>query len=138
MRDRRAAREFDASMALEALEKRLPANLANDASFLRIKADWQQLRREGLTWDAEANLTAHTRLIEQLRLFEVSVADEYLLTLDPEIATFYLIDTTVNKLPQALEHLGQLRAYGTSILARKKIAEHQKIKLHNLIAELST
>ena len=138
MRDMRAAREIDAAKTFEAMEKKLPANLASNEFFLRIKADWQQLRKEGLGWNFETNFTAHTSLIDQLHLFEVHIADEYLLTLDPDIATYYLIDTTVNKLPHALEHLGQLRAYGTSILTRKKITGQQKIKLHNLIAELGT
>jgi diguanylate cyclase (GGDEF)-like protein/PAS domain S-box-containing protein len=138
MRYIRAAREIEASRAFEAMEKKLPANLTSDENFRRIKADWQQLRKEGLDWNIETNFTAHTNLIEQLHLFEIFVADEYLLTLDPEIATFYLIDTTIHKLPHALEHLGQLRAYGTSILAKKKIDEHQKTKLNNLIAELGT
>jgi len=46
------------------------------------------------------------------------VADEYALTLDPELSTYYLIDTIVNKLPHMIEHLAQLRAYGTGILAQ--------------------
>lgn len=37
-----------------------------------------------------------------------------------------------------LEHLGQLRAYGTGILSGKQITAHQKIKLNNLIAELDS
>ena len=136
MRDRRAAMEMEVAKTLEAMEKKLPAHLASDEDFLRIKADWQQVRKEGLNWNFETNFTAHTRLIEQLHLFQISVADEYLLTLDPAINTYYVIDTTVNKLPHALEHLGQLRAYGASILTQKNIGEQQKVKLNNLIDEL--
>lgn len=133
-----AAGEAAAVMAFDAMEKSLPADLTTGEPFLRIKADWQQLRRDGYGWEMDINFAAHTRLIEQLHLFRVFVADEYLLTLDPEISSFYLIDTAINKLPHAIEHLGQLRAYGTGILAGKQVAEDQKIKLNNLIAELNT
>jgi diguanylate cyclase (GGDEF)-like protein/PAS domain S-box-containing protein len=138
MRSLRAAKEDAAVKAFDAMEKRLPPGLASSEPFLRIKADWQLLRKAGLSWKIETNFAAHTRLLEQLHLFEIFVADEYLLTLDPEIASFYLIDTAIHKLPHAIEHLGQLRAYGTGILAKKRLADHQKIKLNNLIAELDS
>ncbi|MDH4215709.1 MAG: PAS domain S-box protein, partial [Gallionella sp.] len=138
MRDRRAARETEASTALETMEAKLPAHLAADEKYRRIKADWQRLRKDGLDWNVAANFTAHTLLIEQLHTFQIFIADEYWLTLDSEVTTYYLIDTAINKLPHTLEQLGQLRAYGTGILTRRNLSEQQKIKLHNLLAELDT
>ncbi|HYR05438.1 MAG TPA: EAL domain-containing protein, partial [Gallionella sp.] len=64
------------------------------------------------------------------------VADEYSLILDPELSTFYLIDTIINKLPHALEHLGQLRAYSTGILAKKQTTAQQQIEMNILVVEL--
>src|SRR3989338_4919245 len=138
MQDRRAVREREAAEAFKAMEGKLPPRLVSGEDFLRIKADWERLRKEGLLWTADENFAAHTRLIEQLQSFEASVADDYALILDAELDTYYLIDTNVNKLPRVLEHLGQLRAYGTGILARKQITERQKIKLNNLIAGLDS
>jgi len=138
MRDRRAAKESEAAEAFKAMEGVLPPGLASNEDFRLIKASWERLRKEGLHWTTDENFAAHTRLIKQIQLFEVFVADEYLLILDPEIATFYLIDTAINKLPHALEYLGQLRAYGTMILARKRITEPQKTKLNSLVAELDS
>src|SRR5574340_82585 len=136
MRDRRAIKEKEAAAAFKAMEEKLPANLASNKNFRLIKADWERLLKEGLHWTVAENFTAHTRLVEQLQLFEVFIADEYLLTLDPELSTFYLLDTSVNKLPHTLEHLGQIRAYGTGILAKKQITEPQKAELRVMVAEL--
>src|SRR3989338_3395489 len=138
MQDRSAAQEREAAEAFKAMEGKLPPRLVSGEDFLRIKADWERLRKEGLLWTADENFAAHSRLIEQLQSFEASVADDYALILDAELDTYYLIDTNVNKLPRVLEHLGQLRAYGTGILARKQITERQKIKLNNLIAGLDS
>jgi len=135
MRDRRAAREREAVEAFKTMEGVLPPGLASSKDFQRIKADWERLRKEGLQWTVTENFAAHTRLVEQLQLFELSVADDYALTLDTELTTFYLIDTTINRLPHALEHLGQLRAYGTGILARKQITESQKARINSLMGE---
>ena len=138
MRGKRAAQEEKASAIFKTMEGRLPAGLASGDDFRAIRASWAQLRQEGPSWTMEVNFAAHTSLIEQLQSFKVSIADEYLLTLDPEIASYYLIDTSINKLPHALERLGQIRAYGTGVLVKKQITQHQHIKLHTLMAELDT
>ncbi|MBI1888176.1 MAG: EAL domain-containing protein [Nitrosomonadales bacterium] len=138
IRDRLAANEKEAAEAFNAMEGRLPHDLTRNENFRRIKASWESSRKDGLRWTMDENLTVHTSLIRQMRLFHAFIADEYALSMDTEIATFYLIDTIVNKLPDALEHFGQIRGYGTGILAKKQITERQKIKLGSLIAELDS
>jgi diguanylate cyclase (GGDEF)-like protein/PAS domain S-box-containing protein len=138
MRDSRAAQEEKAAAAFKVMEEKLPAKLTSGEDFRAIRANWERLRKEGLNWTVEANFAAHTSLIRQIQSFKVTAADEYLLTLDPELASFYVIDTGLNKLPHALEHLGQIRAYGTGILTKKQVSEQQKTKLNILMAELDT
>jgi len=136
VRGRRAMQEEKAVAAFNAMEGKLPASLTSGDDFRAIRINWARLRKEGLNWTIEANFAAHTDLIRQLELLKVSAADEYLLTLDPELASFYLIDTTLHKLPHALEHLGQIRAYGSGILTRKQVSGQQKTRLSILIAEV--
>ena len=136
LRDRRAATEMEAAGLFDAMESQLPAELASGEAFRNIKADWARLRKEGLDWTVAENFAAHVRLLEQIYSIELVIADKYALILDPEASTYYLIDTTINKLPHALEHLGQLRAYGAGILASKQISEQQKDELNRLIIEL--
>lgn len=138
MEGRRAAKEREVADAFSVLERKLPAHLISSEGFRHIKAEWERLRIDGLHKSAYGNFTQHTRLIEQVQLFKELIADDYALITDAELATFYLIDTTVNKIPHVVEHLGQLRAYGTFILAAKQITERQIITIHNLIAELES
>ncbi|MDD5300379.1 MAG: EAL domain-containing protein [Gallionella sp.] len=138
MQNRRATKENEIVEAYKALEGGLPASLASSEDFQRIRASWERLRKEGLNWPMAENFTAHNSLIEQMLLFETFVADEYALTLDTKLDTSYLIDTVINQLPHTLEHLGQLRAYGTGILTRKQINESQKVKLNALMVELNS
>ena len=136
MRDSRADMEREATKALDEIWGKQFYGMASNEDLQHIKADWERLRKEGLNWTAAENFATHTRLINRMQSFEAIVADEYALTLDPELSTFYLIDTIVNKLPHALEHLGQLRAYGTGILAKKQATAQQKIELGALVVEL--
>lgn len=138
MRDRRTEQEAKVAAAFRNLQERLPDNLDSNGNFQNIRTDWERTRQEGLKQTASGNFAAHTHLIEQLQTFGVSVADRYLLTLDPEIATSYLIDTFLNKLPDTLEHLGRIRAFGTIILADKQISEEQKDYLNAQIGGLES
>jgi methyl-accepting chemotaxis protein len=81
------------------------------------------IEKEGLESDPAREFSeAHNRLIDDLLAFQAAIADEYALTNDPDIDSAYLIDTAVDKLPQALERMGQLRALGTGVLTRKQAA----------------
>jgi diguanylate cyclase (GGDEF)-like protein/PAS domain S-box-containing protein len=114
----------------------LNANFSVHPDWQHLEADWKVLRAQEHLLPLVDNFIANTALIEKLQQFKVSIADDYALTFDGDIAFYYLIDTTVNKLPMALEQLSQMRTFGTSILIKKQLSDTQKIKLFILIAEL--
>ncbi|MDP2098565.1 MAG: EAL domain-containing protein [Methylobacter sp.] len=132
----RKAKQTEAVTALHTTGQRLPDHLVQGEDWMLIKSAWQQLQINGMQWTAEKNFTTHTDLIAQLLKFEQRIADDYALTLAPDIDAFYLLDTTINKLPLLLEQLGQIRALGTSILSNRQLPEQQKSALTALIAEL--
>jgi len=136
MRDKRALQEKKTTADFDALEEKLPASLASGEDFRLIRSSWEQLRHKGLGLTVTGNFTEHTLLIERLHSLKVFIADEYLLTLDPDLDTYYLIDTAINKLPFTLERLGQIRAYGSGIMASKQLTELQKTDLGFMVAEL--
>lgn len=135
VKDRITAIENQMESAFQNIDATLPADLTSSLSFQRIRQEWAQLCGQRLDWTMAENFATHTHLIRQIRSFETFIADEYALTLDPEPATFYLIDAIVNRLPPVLEYLGQLRAYGTGILAEKQISEAQRAQLNTLLGK---
>ena len=137
MRDKHTATEREAVEAFKYMEGKLPVSLVASEDFRHIKADWELLRKDGLKWTIAENFAAHTRLIEHIQSFELLMADEYLLVMDQDITTYYLIDIATNKLSRLLEHLGRLRAYGTGILISRKISEDQRVELKIMLAELN-
>ncbi|MBL6987486.1 MAG: EAL domain-containing protein [Methylobacter sp.] len=132
----RAAKLIETSAAFFALKSLLPIHLILSEEWIRIESNWYRLQADGLNWAVEENFAAHTHLINALLDFEMVVADEYALTIDPDLGSSYLIDTAIWKLPRALERLGQVRAFGAGILAKKQLSESQKIILITLIAQL--
>ena len=90
-----------------------------------LDKDWQavrqaleplsQGRREG---DRAAVFAAHTRQVKALRNLVSRVGESSGLLLDPEAATFFLMDITVERMLPLTEVAGLLRGQGAGLLAR--------------------
>ncbi|HEY6896490.1 MAG TPA: methyl-accepting chemotaxis protein [Rhodocyclaceae bacterium] len=128
----------DADARFAEVEALLPAKAKAGEAWGKLKADWAQLHGGVLALAPPESFARHTRLIGDALVLQIAVADETLLTLDPEIGTHYLIDTVVVKLPAVLERLGQMRARGTGILTKKEISDAQKAELSGLLGELDS
>lgn len=138
MKEKREAKELDVVAAIKTLEpKLLPALVAHN-DWKKVLADWDNIRKDGLSWTTTESLGAHGRLIEDVLTFQAVVADEYHLTNDPDIDSMYLVDTALGKLPLALERLGKLRAAGTGILTKKQILQQQQVDMTSLLSELNS
>ncbi|TXT20676.1 MAG: diguanylate cyclase/phosphodiesterase [Gallionellaceae bacterium] len=138
LREARAAKGQEIIEAFAALEGRLPPNLASSEDWQRIRKSWEDLQMAGLGWDVARNFNAHSQVIDRMLMFKVVVSGEYVLPLDPQIDTSYLIDVAINRLPMALEHLGQVRARGLDSLGKKALSDPQQLALKTLIEEFNT
>ncbi len=132
----RATLEGQVTSSLAELQTSLPTRYAHSQRMKMLIEDWKRLIDQDRAKDFTRSFEAHTRLINQMMLFTIQVADGYALTLDPDIDTYYLIDSSISKLPVAIEDLAQVRAYGSTILAAKSVAVEQKVRMRALIAQL--
>jgi len=136
MKDRRVAKEREVGEALQALAPHMPPALVEGEAWQRVRKSWKDLAADGMNLVATENFAAHTRLIDEVLILQVAMADEYALTNDPEIDSMYLIDTAIGKMPTALERLGRLRAMGTGVLSKKQLLQQQQVDMTALLAEL--
>ncbi|MBA2592618.1 MAG: hypothetical protein H0U97_10350 [Gammaproteobacteria bacterium] len=74
--------------------------------------DWTRIASGMQDVTREQRLAATDTLLVRLRKSIQDVADSSNLTLDPEIHTYYLMDTLSQKIPQALQFLGDGRDAG--------------------------
>lgn len=132
----RITKEHIAADAFNALESSLPLSMRQLDSWKDIADTWQSIRLQGMQWTQAKNFSAHTQIINELLYLESIIADDYGLTADSDLDTFYLTYTSGNELLRALEHLGQMRAYGTAILGVKNITEQQAFDMATLLTLL--
>lgn len=136
MRKAHNAKENDINAALDELERQLPSDLSSGEEWKNIKTHWEGLREGRFTGTSEESFAAHTDLINRLQIFMVSIADLRGLTLETDIGIYYSIETAISALPRALERMGQIRAYGTGILASNQASVLQQHRILELITEL--
>lgn len=135
----RQSRETELDRALANIAGVMSAN-PDDASLLTqldaIKGTWQALGRAVKTKaiSGPESYQRHTVLIaEQLRMLE-SIVDTSGLALDPNAASFHLISAVLGDLPQLTEHLGQARALGSVLLAKRAASPEDKVQINVLVS----
>jgi diguanylate cyclase (GGDEF)-like protein/PAS domain S-box-containing protein len=101
-----------------------------------IEADWDNLHKLGLSGTASENFLAHNRILQKLQTMKRHTADQSALSVDPDIDAHYLLDTSIDTLPMALETIAQIRGLGSGILARRQASGEQKLQLHILLSDL--
>ena len=128
-------KELEAELAR--VESALSESLRNGGDWQAIRADWSRLANEGFAMRLSANIAAHRVLISKILVFAAEVSDYYQLTQDPEIGSFYLMDTALVKLPALLETLGRMRANGTGVLAAGVLEPAQASMLNIGLASIN-
>ena len=136
MKDKRAAKEKELADAVMATDAALSGKLRDLPAWKAIRDDWEAIRKDGLSWTPPDNIKRHTQMIDKALVFMVDVADETQLTLDPEMNTYYFMDTVVSKMPAMLEPMGITRARGTGVLTKKELAPQMRIDIAATIAQM--
>ncbi len=133
---KRQAKEADVSQAFAAVEQSLSPALAQAKEWQDAKAQWAQIQASGMSWAAPDNFARHTVAIRQLLDFLARVGEDSRLLLDPDFASSFMASMVVQRMPETLEPLGQLRARGTGILAKHLISDPQRVEISRLVSEV--
>ncbi len=115
---------------VDAINREFGAAFQTDAQWSRIKQAWKTLENKQFeNSDTEVVFKQHSALIADVIALVRLVANKSNLTLDPELDSFYLMDSVVNQLPPTIEELAQLRGLASGLLASKLITTAHKQKL---------
>ena len=118
-----ATARSQADVALAEVEKHLTASgdpLAVRPSFDKLKTAWAATAAAPTALDAEGR-TVYGPVVTQMQEFLVRIGDDSNLVLDPDVDSFYLINSMVLELPKAMENTGQTRAWSTFAAAKGQI-----------------
>jgi methyl-accepting chemotaxis protein len=114
----------------------LDDQLDTTKSFEIVKKDWESLQNGVRGLDAKAAADRHDALIANVITLITRVADNSNLTLDPDLDTYYLMDSVTTKLPAAAQSLSLLYGGGIAVAAQKQIATETRFELSSYRAQL--
>ncbi len=103
-----------------------------------VRADWQQLKDQVMKLDAESGARQHLDLIAAIRTMITHAGDTSNLILDPDLDSYYLMDTTLLALPQTQDRLAAVMADGEAVLERPYVTpqDRQQFAIYaNLLQE---
>jgi methyl-accepting chemotaxis protein len=132
-------RETDAAYVLvDALVKRIGSAPITQA-WSAPRADWEALRAAvaGKNITVPESYAGHVRLIAKLLKVNELVADFYALSLDPDKDSYQLIQAMYFQMPALSEELGQLRAKGAGLLAKKDASAAERQAISAIIARVN-
>ena len=114
---------------IDVTDKAYGPALKTTEKWQAVKAKWAELNKSGLSLNSEENFKSHTLLIEDMLSLISHIGETSNLRFDSELDSYYLIEAVVYKLPALSEYLGQARAIGSGIAAKKRINRDEKTRL---------
>ena len=117
-----AAVRSDLAAALKALESvhaRLGVQIGTDAAYKAMLAAGASVAAPSA--DNERTLLSHNAFVASVIALVTAAADGSNLTLDPELDTYYLMDSAMGTLPMLADLTGRMRGMGSAAIASGKV-----------------
>lgn len=115
--------------AIEEVDQRLGGTMKTTEHFRSMRRNWADLKEKALTLSAAESFSQHSRLIADVAELIRINCDQSNLILDPNLDTYYLVDSVCVQLPQTVEDLEFVRGVGTGIAAQRKITAEEVVQL---------
>ncbi len=87
-----------------------------------------------LSLPQQESFSTYSHIIDDILRLMVRIGDQSNLILDPELDSFYAMDSIINKIPSLFEELGHSRGLSAAILAKGSISRDEEVKLTMLIS----
>src|SRR5258708_5322868 len=133
--ENRIHKEID---VVDFIDKKGNASLSTTERWNALRVRWRGIESHERNLAPQESFRVHTLWIAELLDLIAHVGDTSTLILDPDLDTYYLMDTVVNKLPLMIEKTGQLRGLGAGYSARQKMTAEERVRFAILSSELQT
>ncbi len=108
--------------------------LGTTSSLERLRASWDRITSGLAGMKPEESFQLHTQLVAEILDLTWRVGVSSGITLDPYADGLYLGNAVIGPLPRAVEQMGQLRARGSGLLARRSATVAERGVLEGLVA----
>ncbi len=118
-----------AAQAIDVVDQQYGDALFTSTAWSAIKGKWAILKKGSPNMNPATSASSFSDLTDDILKLIVISGNSSNLILDPDIDSYYLMDTVINKLPPLTEYLSQIRSYGTVIPIAKKVTAEDVTRL---------
>jgi PAS domain S-box-containing protein len=119
-------------------ERKYGAMLNTGAKLSVLKENWRFLKNKTLSLDAAQTDDLYTKLILDLRALISHVGDTSNLILDPDLDTYYLMDSVLLKIPEGVDLIAKTGFAANLILEYRSMTADEKSQLITLSGLVSS
>ena len=119
------------------VDVRFGSSLGTTADFHEIEADWRAMQAHPPTPAANQSNPRSAQLIAETRRLITLVGDSSNLILDPELESYYVMDTLLLKLPESDARVTDLGLLANRIAKRRMISPGDTLQATALIGQIS-
>ncbi len=122
---------------IDAIDENFGKDLKSTQKWNLIKKNWADIKNiSNSAIKTEENLIKHNNVISNILSLIIDVADNSNLTLDPDIDTYYLMDSVTTKLPGLIDNIDRMTVPCANVISLKKISAEEKTDLLMLSANM--
>ncbi|WLR51945.1 methyl-accepting chemotaxis protein [Bacillus tianshenii] len=123
---------------IDTLNEEMGTALDTTAKWPELKKKWLEVPNVVFDLQPSKSFELHTAITSDTIDLIHYVADQSALSLDPELDTYYLMDSVVTKLPMLTESAGQARGLGTGIAAKRSATAGEQAQLISLRSNIQS
>ncbi|MBI4852954.1 MAG: HAMP domain-containing protein [Acidobacteria bacterium] len=122
---------------LDDVNSRLSTELKTTEKLGAVKNSWRNIKDKNNALKIEENFVLYSQLNIDLLALIAHAADTSTLILDPELDTYYLMDTNTARIPSLFEALGQAKSISLGVITRKALSPDERVKLAVLMDKIA-
>ncbi len=131
------AAQVDAALeALSTFDQKLSGKMGVGDQITALQQSWNRLKIQAPTMDSISNFEEHAALMVDIQKLIVRVGNNSQLVNDPEIDTYYLMQSTVFNIPILLEELSRLDSLGSSLLNKRSANTYERAEANALAVKI--
>jgi serine phosphatase RsbU (regulator of sigma subunit) len=106
---------------LQRVDRQFGATLKTTGKLPQIQATWQNILSRQREWSPETKVAEYQHLADELDQLRVVVGDQSNLILDPDLDTYYLMDTVLLTIPAMQQRIADIRLRSQQMMKHRGV-----------------
>lgn len=124
--------------AVNTVDSHYKDSLKVSKDWTKLKEQWPDLKGRALSFNVQQNLDAHADFINNIDSFITIIGNASNLVLDPDVDSYYVMDTVLTQIPQVVTSIGKADGLAVGVLQRKTLTPEEKTQLVVFSSQITT